>query len=161
MSTDNEITSSTDMTTTTVENDTELWLDIAYDMATEKPEEPDKDENGNIVREPTTGWLAKKYNLTPRQAMAILTHPKFTEFIHEMQKAIARVTFDRKAFRVLDEIMDNAGNKERLSAIKLAAELLGYKDTKGINVNLNFDSMVRKADIIEGEVIDTEAFVGF
>ena len=156
-----EIDSSTEMATTTNDQETELWLEIAYDMATEKPEEPEKDEEGNIVREPTTGWLARKYNLTPRQAMSILTHPKFTEFIHGMQKAIARVNFDRKAFNVLDEIMDHAGAKERLAAIKLAAELLGYKDTKGINVNLNFDSMVRKADIIEGEVIDTEAFVGF
>jgi hypothetical protein len=152
---------STELATTTKEQDTELWLEIAYDMATDQPDKPEKDEDGNLVREPTTKWLANKYNLTPREAMAVLTHPKFTEFIHGMQKAIARVNFDRKAFNALDEIMETGGSRDRISAIKVAAELLGYRDKKGISVNLNFDSMVRKADVIEGEAIDVEVFPGF
>jgi hypothetical protein len=151
----------TALTTTSETQDVELWLEIAYDMATDQPDKPEVDEDGNLVREPTTKWLASKYNLTPREAMAVLTHPKFTEFIHGMQKAIARVNFDRKAFNALDEIMETGGARDRISAIKVAAELLGYRDKKGISVNLNFDSMVRKADVIEGEAIDVEVFPGF
>jgi len=151
----------TELATTTEDQDLEMWLDIAYDMATDQPDKPEFDEDGNLIREPTTKWLANKYNLTPRQALSVLTHPKFTEFIHGMQKAVARVNFDRKAFNTLDELMDTGKARDRLSAIKLAAELLGYKDTKGINVNLNFDSLVRKADIVDGEAIDVEVFPGF
>jgi hypothetical protein len=151
----------TALTTTSETQDVELWLEIAYDMATDQPDKPEKDEDGNLVREPTTGWLAKKYDLSPKQALAILTHPKFTEFIHGMQTAIARVNFDRKAYNVLDEIMEHGGNKERIAAIKTAAELLGYKQSGGISVNLSFDSMIRKADIVEGEAIDVEVFPGF
>ena len=151
----------TELATTTEDQDVELWLEIAYDMATDQPDKPERDEDGNLVREPTTKWLAEKYNLTARQSLSILTHPKFTEFIHGMQQAIARVNFDRKAYNVLDEIMEYGGNKERISAIKTAAELLGYKKVGGVNVNLNFDTLVRKADVIEGEAIDAEVFVGF
>jgi len=148
-----------EVSTVTEQVDSSLWLDMAYDMATTAPEKPDVDEDGNIVREPTTKWLARKYNLSPAVALGIITHPKFTEFIHGMQKAIAKLNFDRKAFNVLDDVMDQGNHRDRLSAVKLAAELLGYKASGGININVKFDEAVRKAD--QGEVIDVEVFPGF
>lgn len=148
-----------EVTTVTEQVDASLWLEIAYDMATASPKKPDVDEEGNIVRESTLGWLAERFDLSPAVALGIITHPKFTDFIHGMQKSIARLNFDRKAFNVLDEVMDQGGNRERIAAVKLAAELLGYKAAGGININLKFDEAVRKADM--GEVIDVEVFPGF
>jgi hypothetical protein len=150
--------SETALVTYTDDQDPELWLNIAYDMATKEPSR-DVDEEGKPVREPTTGWLVREYKLTPKQALNILTHPKFTEFIHNMQVAIARVNFDRKAFDALDDIMEVGSNKERISAIKVAAELLGYRQSGAtLSVNFNFDQAIRSADA--GEVIDVEAYPG-
>jgi len=144
----------------------QLWLDIAYDISTETPvaqKDREVDENGEIipaVKEPTVKWLAEKYNLTPKQALGIIAHPKFTEFIHGVMRAIAKVGFDRKAYNVLDEIMEDGNNRERIAAIKVAAELLGYKQASaGINLNFNFDKIVRNADD-GGKAIDVEAYPG-
>jgi len=130
-----------------------LWLDIAYDISSE--------EQQDQAKEPTVKWLAEKYKLSAKDALGIITHPKFSKFIHEMQVAIARVTFDRKAYNVLDEIMDDGDNRERIASIKVAAELLGYKTGGGININLSFDANVRKADMGDDDVIEAEVFPGF
>jgi len=144
----------------------QLWLDIAYDISCETPvaqKDRKVDEDGELiptVKEPTVKWLAKKYQLTPKQALGIIAHPKFTEFIHGVQRAIAKVNFDRKAYNVLDEIMDDGNNRERIAAIKVAAELLGYKSAGGgINLSFNFDKIVRNADD-GGKAIDVEAYPG-
>lgn len=131
-----------------------LWLKIAYDMASEENEPAS-------ATAPTITWLAEKYDIKPKEALGIITHPKFSKFIHEMQVAIARVNFDRKAYGILEEIMDDGDNRERIASIKVAAELLGYKAGGGININLSFDANVRKADMGEGEVIEAEVFPGF
>lgn len=157
------LTKTTTALTTYNENqDPELWLTIAYDMATREPG-LETDEDGAPVREPTTKWLARKYDLTPKQALGIITHPRFSEFIHQMQLAIAKVNFDRRAYEVLDEVIETGSNRERIAAVKLAAELLGYKSThQGISLNFNFDAAVRAADSEDNkDVIDVEAYPGF
>lgn len=148
--------------------DPKLWLEIAYDISTEyhmPHQDREKNDLGEVVpamKEPTVKWLAEKYKLTPKEALGIIAHPKFTDFIHGVMKAIGKVQFDRKAYGVLDEIMTDGSNRERIAAIKVAAELLGYKSPGGgVNVNVSFDTIVRNADLGEGKVIDTEAFPGF
>lgn len=130
-----------------------LWLEIAYDIA--------RDDEGDYTSEPTLTWIAQKYGLTTKESLSIITNPNFSKFIHEMQVAIARFEFDKKAFNILDEIMvESDEEKNRIAAIKTAAELLGYKASGGININFNLDSAIRKADMGEGASIDVEAFPG-
>lgn len=164
------------------EQSPELWMDIAYEMALRKRPRPQPklkliegeyhDTGGRqrkprkkvieYDREPTVSWVAEKYNLTVKQAMAVILNPKFTKFLHAAATAIAKTDFNLKAFDILDEVMETGMDKHKLAAIKLAAELLGYKQpTGGLNVNFNFDSAIRKADSDDGNTIDTEAFPGF
>ena len=145
-----------------------LWLDIAYDIASDPRRQTGKlntlDENGEVVeldipREPTVDWLAKKYELTVAKSISIIMNPKFSKFVHEMQTAIARVSFDRKAYDILDEVMEEGDNREKIAAIKVAAELLGYRSARGIQVNVNIDSLIRQADNGE-KIIDAEVYPG-
>jgi len=134
-----------------------LWLDIAYDIASD-PRRLAEDCDGE-KREPTVSWLAEKFEMSVAESVSIIMNPKFSKFVHEMQTAIARVNFDRKAYDILDDVMEDGDSREKIAAIKVAAELLGYRSSGGIQVNVNIDSLIREADN-GGKIIDAEVFPG-
>lgn len=129
--------------------DLELWSDIAYELASVHKRDDEMKE------ETTIGWVAKKYGMTLKQAMSIVTHPKFVEYYHNMQQAIARVNFNRKAYDALDQIMDSGAARDKIAAIKLASDLLGYREKEPVvSLTFNLDKTIRA--IHDGKVIDAE-----
>lgn len=143
--------------------DVDLWLEIAYEMAVEHKE---LDEDGKpLMPKATLDWMCEKFDLAHKEALGIVVHERFAEFLHQMQVAIAKVNFDRKAFKELDRQMTEGSDKTKLAAIKTAAELLDYKKSTGpmVNLQFNFDRTIRQID--SGEIIDAEVteeeFPGF
>lgn len=131
--------------------DVQLASDIVYEIA-----------SGEGDGEATVEWIAENYGMTKREALALISHPQFALLLHNMQKAVARVQFDRKAYKTLDNIIDSGQNKDKIAAIKLCAELLDYKKDGGpqVQVNIKFDRLVRQLEGVpeaaEEEVIDAD-----
>lgn len=148
--------------------DLELWADIAYEMASPDPDLALLDEDGQEVKEPTLSMLKRRFGLSKRQAIQIIAHPKFATFFHNMQQAIAKINFDRKVFRRLDEIIETGHDRDAVHAAKLAAQLVDYHDDRPVNVfNFSFDRIVRQLetarkgeDIVDAEVTEAEDYPG-
>lgn len=133
--------------------DLALWADIAYGMAGESFAEV-----GNV---PSVQLLCEKYGLSKRDAINIVAHPKFAAFFHNVQKALAAHEFDRVGFQRLVETAKGGSTRDALRAIKLLAELVGYKESgAAVHVTFNFEKEIKRLegtrvddDVIEAEVI--------
>lgn len=122
--------------------DLALWKDVALDLI----------EDGET---PTLQLLTDKYGLEPQDALALIGHPTFSQLFHNLQIAIARTDFDRKAFQRLMGILDEGTDRAAISAARLLSELVGYRsDAPKVEVNLNLANAVKRVD--SGEVIDAE-----
>lgn len=124
------------------EVDLALWRSVALDLI----------EDGEM---PTLRLLTEKHGLEPEAALAVIGHPTFSELFHNLQLALARTEFDRKAFGRLIQIIQEGTDAAAIKATKALSELLGYRSDKPmVEVNLNLADAVRRVD--EGQAIDAE-----
>jgi hypothetical protein len=131
--------------------DMKMWEEIAYALAVD-PEVNDVSD------------VAKRWELSKRDALQIVAHPSFVSFFHEFQIQLARHNFDLKAFRRIDDIIAHGKDTTALRAIKLGAELVDYRDSApNVQVNLSVDKILRQLDkeqaeepVIDAEVVDEE-----
>ena len=101
------------------------WNDVAEWMALVESGLSEDDHED----EPTVSAIARKFELTKREALQLVCNPKFAEHYHSMRKAIAKVEFDRDAWTRLQRIVKTGSDRDAINAVKEAAALLGYKDT--------------------------------
>lgn len=140
------------------EVDLAQWADIAYAIAGGlEYEEAEVEEQEQLA---THEWIAKKWDITPREAIGILAHPKFASFLHSMQTSLARADFDIFAYNRLMNIIKWGDDKAAIAASKELASMIGYrKDGPTVEVNFNIDSIVNgmtKDPGDKGPVIDVE-----
>lgn len=134
------------------EVDLAKWADIAYAIAGGLQEDALSEDERML---PTHEWIAEKYEITPKEAIGILAHPKFASFLHNMQTSLARADFDIFAYNRLVQIIKWGSDKDAISASKELAHMIGYrKDSALVNVNVNIDKVIN--DLQEHEVIDAE-----
>ena len=142
---------------TSSEVDLSKWADIAYAIAGGLQEEA-LDEDEEMM--PTHEWIAKKYEISPREAIGILAHPKFASFLHHMQTSLARADFDIFGYKRLVDIIKWGEDKNAISASKELASMLGYrKDGPTVEVNFSIDTIVNgmsKSPEDTARVIDVE-----
>ena len=141
--------------------DVELWTAIAYSAALEYDQEPSPDaieEDGegaleDFSSELTLQTIARRFGITATEALGILANPKFSQFFHNMQMAIARSDFDRHAMRRMMRIVRYGGPKDAIAAASKLARWLGYeRDAAAVNLSLNFEAALRASPEEEGKV---------
>ena len=135
------------------EVDVAKWADIAYAIAGGLQEEALSEDEKMLA---THLWLSDKYDITPKEAIGILAHPKFASFLHNMQMSLAKADFDIFAYTRLVNIIKYGGDKDAISASKELAHMIGYrKDSALVNVNFNVDKVINSMGD-SGPVIDVE-----
>ena len=116
----------------------EQWGDICYGLM----EEQAGDEGSDL---PTIPWVAEKLAITTREALSIISHPKFATFFHNMMISIAKAEFDRAAYRRMVQVVQKGSDANAISAAKFLSKALGYTVDSPL-INLSFEDILSKRE---------------
>ena len=127
--------------------DLKLWGDIAFSMALESG---DDEESEEFLTETTVQSVARRFAIPPKEALAVVAHPKFAEFFHNVQMAAARSEFDRHAFRRMVDVVRRGSDRNAIAAATKLAKWFGYeKEKSAVTLNLSIESAVKGGSVID------------
>jgi hypothetical protein len=117
----------------------------------------------------TATELSTKLDIPLKSVMAIMAHPEFVKRFHKIKREVAKAEFDGVAYDRLIKIIrkteedeqltyvdeqgrvksnKSSADKNAIAAAKALSDILGVSEKKkgpGININLNFDSIIRES----------------
>lgn len=125
----------------------EQWGEVCYGLMEESSE-------SEGVELPTIPWVAKKLEITTREALSIISHPKFSSFFHNMMIAIAKAEFDRGAYKRMVQVIRSGSDANAIQAAKFLSKALGYTVDSPL-IHLSFEEVLSKRE--GSKPIDTTA----
>ena len=114
----------------------EQWGEVCYGLM----EESSGSEGSEL---PTIPWVAAKLEITTREALAIISHPKFSSFFHNMMISIAKAEFDRSAYKRMVEVIRTGSDANSVAAAKFLSKALGYTVDTPL-IHLSFEEVLSK-----------------